>query len=117
MCMMKQYSLKETNTYWFISSNDNIFRLEDYFPSIKKELLSYGLDMDVLKKEKSKGDNDIQSAFVKGNTQIILLSFFPNDESSNSIVKNQTTKIESKVEIIMIIFSIVVKKPILILDI
>lgn len=74
-------------------NKDDSFRLEDYFPSIRKELLSYGLDMDVLKKEKSKGDNDIQSAFVKGNTQILLLSFFPNDESSNSIVKNQTIKI------------------------
>ena len=79
-------------------NKDDSFRLEDYFPSIKKELLSYGLDMDVLKKEKSKGDNDIQSAFVKGNTQIILLSFFPNDESSNSIVKNQTIKIKFEID-------------------
>lgn len=33
--MMKQYSLKETNTYWLISSNDNIFRLEDYLADNK----------------------------------------------------------------------------------
>ena len=79
-------------------NKDDSFRLEDYFPSIKKELLSYGLDMDVLKKEKSKGDNDIQSAFVKGNTQILLLSFFPNDESLNSIVKNQTIKIKFEID-------------------
>ena len=33
--MMKQYSLKGTNTYWLISSNDNIFRLEDYLADNK----------------------------------------------------------------------------------
>ena len=77
---------------------DDSFRLEDYFPSIKKELLSYGLDMDVVKKEKSKGENDIQSAFVKGNTQILLLSFFPNDESVNNIVKNQIIKIKFEID-------------------
>ena len=27
---MKQYGLKATNTYWLISSNDNIFKLEEY---------------------------------------------------------------------------------------
>lgn len=77
---------------------DDSFKLEDYFPSIKKELLSYGLNMEIIKKEKSQKENDIQSAFVKGNTQILLLSFFPNDESIKNIVSNQTIKIKFEID-------------------
>lgn len=89
---------------------DASFKLENYFPSIKKELLSYGLDMEVIKKEKSKGESDIQSAFVKGNTEILLLSFFPNDESINHIIKNQTIKIKFEIDIDNPIGGVVVTK-------
>ena len=89
---------------------DASFKLENYFPSIKKELLSYGLNMEVIKKEKSKGENDIQSAFVKGNTEILLLSFFPNDESINHIIKNQTIKIKFEIDIDNPIGGVVVTK-------
>ena len=89
---------------------DSSFKLENYFPSIKKELLSYGLNMEVIKKEKSKGENDIQSAFVKGNTEILLLSFFPNDESINHIIKNQTIKIKFEIDIDNPIGGVVVTK-------
>ena len=77
-------------------NKDEDFKIEDYFPAIKKELISYGLDMDVVKKEKSKGDNDIQSAFVKGNTQILLMTFFPNN--NENVIKDQTIKIKFEID-------------------
>ncbi len=79
-------------------SKDEKFKIEDYFPAIKKELISYGLDMDVVKKEKSKGDNDVQSAFVKGNTQILLMSFFPNNNEVGNVIKGQTIKIKFEID-------------------
>ena len=79
-------------------NKDENFKIEDYFPAIKKELISYGLDMDVVKKEKSKGDNDIQSAFVKGNTQILLMSFFPNNNEVDNVIKDQTIKIKFEID-------------------
>lgn len=79
-------------------NKDEEFKIEDYFPSIKKELLSYGLDMDVVKKEKSKGDNDVQSAFIKGSTQILLLSFFPNNSEASKVIKGQTIKIKFEID-------------------
>ena len=79
-------------------NKDEDFKIEDYFPAVKKELISYGLDMDVVKKEKSKGDNDIQSAFVKGNTQILLMSFFPNNNEVDNVIKDQTIKIKFEID-------------------
>lgn len=79
-------------------NKDENFKIEDYFPAIKKELISYGLNMDVVKKEKSKGDNDIQSAFVKGNTQILLMTFFPNNNEVDNVIKNQTIKIKFEID-------------------
>ncbi len=79
-------------------NKDENFKIEDYFPAIKKELTSYGLDMDVVKKEKSKGDNGIQSAFVKGNTQILLMSFFPNNNEVDNVIKDQTIKIKFEID-------------------
>lgn len=77
---------------------DASFNLEDYFPYVKKELISYGLDMEIVKKDKNKEENDIQSAFVKGNTQVLFLSFFPNDEEINNINKNQAIKIKFEID-------------------
>ena len=79
-------------------NKDDDFKIEDYFHAIKKELISYGLDMDVVKKEKSKGDNDIQSAFVKGNTQILLMTFFPNNNELDNVIKDQTIKIKFEID-------------------
>lgn len=79
-------------------NKDENFKIEDYFPAVKKELISYGLEMDVVKKEKSKGDNDIQSAFVKGNTQILLMTFFPNNNEVDNVIKDQTIKIKFEID-------------------
>ena len=54
--------------------------------------------MDVVKKEKSKDNNDIQSAFVKGNTQILLMTFFPNNNEVDNVIKDQTIKIKFEID-------------------
>ena len=76
---------------------DSNFNIENYFSSIKKELLAFGLEMEVSKKNKNKEENDIQSAFVKGNTQMLVMTFFPN-EPTRDIISNQTIKIKFEID-------------------
>ena len=78
-------------------NRDPNFNIENYFPSIKKELLAFGLEMEVSKKNKNKEENDIQSAFVKGNTQMLVMTFFPN-EPTRDIISNQTIKIKFEID-------------------
>ena len=78
-------------------NRDPNFNIENYFPSIKKELLAFGLEIEVSKKNKNKEGNDIQSAFVKGNTQMLVMTFFPN-EPTRDIISNQTIKIKFEID-------------------
>ena len=74
------------------------FNVEDYFPFIEKELAAHGINMDI--SIKSKGDNiDVQTAFVKGNTLMLFLQFFPNDDESRHIVGNQKIKIKFEIDV------------------
>ena len=74
------------------------FNMEDYFPFIEKELVAHGINMDI--SIKSKGDNaDVQTAFVKGNTLMLFLQFFPNDVEARRIVGNQKIKIKFEIDI------------------
>ena len=74
------------------------FNMEDYFPFIEKELVAHGINMDIA--IKSKSDNaDVQTAFVKGNTLMLFLQFFPNDEEARHIVGNQKIKIKFEIDI------------------
>lgn len=79
-------------------SKDPNFNIKDYFPFIEKELAAHGINMDI--SLKSKGDNiDVQTAFVKGNTLMLFLQFFPNDDESRHIVGNQKIKIKFEIDI------------------
>ena len=73
------------------------FQLEKYCPYIKEALLSFGLDMEVSRKIKSR-DTDIQSAFVKGETLMHLITVFNQDESVFSPIKNDE-KVKIKIEV------------------
>ena len=74
------------------------FNLEDYIPYVKKELESYGLVMDVSFKNKQ-DEKEIQTAFVKGNTLMLMMHFFPNNEESKQFVNNQKLKIKFEIDI------------------
>lgn len=51
------------------------FDLSKYFPFIEKEVKAYGLNLDIITKEKTK-DSNIFSAFLKGEQKNIYLYFF-----------------------------------------
>ena len=79
-------------------NKDPNFNIKDYFPFIEKELAAHGINMDI--SIKSKGDNtDVQTAFVKGNTLMLFLQFFPNDDESRHIVGNQKIKIKFEIDV------------------
>lgn len=53
---------------------DSSFKLEDYFDAIYDEFKAMGRDIQINKKVK-KGDSNIESAFLKDNTEIVNVSF------------------------------------------
>ena len=57
-----------------LEKNPN-FQLEAYFPALEKEFQSYGIDIIIESKNKDE-KNAIQSAFLKGNTLMLMMSFF-----------------------------------------
>ena len=80
---------------------DSSFKLDDYFPYLKKEFLSYGIDIDVEMKHKKEGDNivDVQSGLLKGNTLTLMMSFFPKSEDAKKVISNQKIKIKFEIDI------------------
>ena len=78
-------------------SKDPDFKLDDYFPALEKEFKSYGIDISV---ETRKKDDDalVQSAFLKGNTMTLMMSFFPKSEDAKRVVSNQKTKIKFEID-------------------
>ncbi len=66
-----------------LSEPDANFSLEEYFPTLEKEIKSLGLNMKVESKKKM-ADSAIKSAFLKGNTIEHLLLFY----SDNTLIKN-----------------------------
>lgn len=77
---------------------DESFRLDDYLPLLKKEFLSYGMDISVEPKKKD-NDSDVQSAFIKGNTLMLMMSLFPRSDDAKSVVSNQKIKIKIEIDI------------------
>ena len=77
---------------------DPNFKLDNYFPSLKKEFVSYGLDMSVELKKKDE-HTEVQSAFLKGNTLMLMLSFFPKSEDAKRAVSNQKIKIKFEIDL------------------
>ena len=77
-----------------ISPNKD-FILSKYFIYIEKELKAYGLNLEIITKQKNI-DSNIASAFVKGNTLEHILKFFPNEEKHkyDHILKNIKIKFE-----------------------
>ena len=76
---------------------DPTFELSSYFPTLKKEVASYGLNVDISEKEKTK-ESAIRSAFLKGNTKEHMLLFYSSDSAAAGIGKNETIKIKFEVD-------------------
>ena len=83
--------------YALVNKNSN-FKLDDYFPALQKEFSSYGLEINIETKKKDI-NSDIQSAFLKGNTLMFMMSFFPKSEDAKKVVSNQKIKIKFEVDV------------------
>lgn len=76
---------------------DPNFKLDDYFPALQKEFQSYGLEMSIELKKKDEYA-DVQSAFLKGNTLMLMMSFFPKSEDAKRVISSQKTKIKFEID-------------------
>lgn len=74
------------------------FDLASYFPVLQKEVNSFGLNVDIQEKEKTK-DSNIKSAFLKGNTKEHLLLFYPDKKIMGNVAENEVIKIKFEIDI------------------
>nr|WP_288913643.1 nucleotidyl transferase AbiEii/AbiGii toxin family protein [uncultured Lachnoanaerobaculum sp.] len=73
------------------------FDLCSYFPVLEKEVKTFGLNVEIQEKEKTK-DSNIRSAFLKGNTKEHLLLFYADERVVGSVAKNEVVKIKFEVD-------------------
>lgn len=73
------------------------FKLDDYFPALNKEFQSYGIEMDVVLKNKDE-QSEVQSAFLKGNTLMLMMSFFPKSEDAKRVMPSKKIKIKFEID-------------------
>ena len=76
---------------------DPSFELSAYFPTLRKEVASYGLNVEISEKEKTR-ESAIRSAFLKGNTKEHMLLFYAADSAAVGIAGNETIKIKFEVD-------------------
>ena len=80
-----------------LTAPDQDFDLSSYFPTLRKEVASYGLNVEISEKEKTK-ESAIRSAFLKGNTKEHMLLFYSADPTASGIAGNETIKIKFEVD-------------------
>ena len=73
------------------------FDLCYYFPVLEKEVKTFGLNVEIQEKEKTK-DSNIRSAFLKGNTKEHLLLFYADERLVGTVDKNEVVKIKFEVD-------------------
>lgn len=81
-----------------LAAPDASFDLKRYFPVLEKEVQSFGLNVVIAEKEKTKESN-IRSAFMKGNTREHLLLFYADEKAAGSVAGNEAVKIKFEVDI------------------
>lgn len=74
------------------------FAMTEYFPTLEREVRSFGLNVQIDKREKTVESN-IQSAFLKGNTKEHLLLFYPEDADLTNVPANEIIKIKFEVDV------------------
>lgn len=74
------------------------FDLSRYFPALKKEVNSFGLNVVINEKQKTI-ESDVRSAFLKGNTKEHFLLFYAGSSNINTIAANEVIKIKFEVDI------------------
>ena len=74
------------------------FDLAEYFPVLEKEVRSFGLNVEISEKAKTK-DSHIRSAFLKGNTREHLLYFYADEPDAGKVTRTEIVKIKFEVDI------------------
>jgi predicted nucleotidyltransferase component of viral defense system len=74
------------------------FDLASYFPVLEKEIKSFGLNVEIQEKQKTK-ESTIRSAFLKGNTKEHLLLFYADEKVAGSVSKHETVRIKFEVDV------------------
>lgn len=77
---------------------DADFDLSRYFEFVRKEVRSFGLDVDVEMRDKVR-TSDIQSAFLKGNTREHLLFFYPEEGALPGVPADEKLKIKFEIDV------------------
>lgn len=80
-----------------LMAENDAFALESYFPQLEQEVRSFGLNIVINAKQKTK-DSKVASAFLKGNTKEHLLLFYPGDSEFSSVPKDKLIKIKFEVD-------------------
>ena len=78
-------------------NSDDYFDIKKYFTGIQNELLAFGFEMTIEKKEKQK-ESTVQSAFLKGSTQKLLLQIKSIDPPIQGVISTQKTRIKLEVD-------------------
>ena len=81
-----------------LQKSDPDFDLKAYFPVLEKEIRSFGLNVTIQEKEKTRESN-IRSAFLKGNTKEHLLLFYADENLAGTAARNEVIKIKFEVDI------------------
>ncbi|MBQ6489102.1 MAG: nucleotidyl transferase AbiEii/AbiGii toxin family protein [Solobacterium sp.] len=76
---------------------DPDFKLDEYLDDLRKEFISFGIDISVETQNK-KIITPVQSAFIKGNTLMLFMSLFPKSDDAKKIVSNQKIKIKLEID-------------------
>lgn len=77
---------------------DAFFELSRYFTGLEKEARSFGLNVEVSKKDKA-NESDIHSTFLKGNTREHLLMFYPADDAESGVAPDEKIKVKFEVDV------------------
>lgn len=80
-----------------LMAGDPEFDLQSYFPTLEKEVKSFGLNVTISEKKKVRESN-IKSAYLKGNTKEHLLMFYA-DEPIFGVEDSERIKIKFEVDI------------------
>ena len=67
---------------------DDSFELSDYFPTLRKEIAAYGLNVEISEKQKTK-ESAIRSTFLKRNTKEHMLLFYASDPITSGIAGDE----------------------------
>lgn len=76
---------------------DDSFELSDYFPTLRKEIAAYGLNVEISEKQKTK-ESAIRSTFLKRNTKEHMLLFYASDPITSGIAGDEKIKIKFEVD-------------------